>query len=140
VVVFFRDFELLPGEELRWVIDASHQVRRGISWSIGGDLYLTTDRLIHETHWLDHRRGFPSWESPVGEVLAVGALRRNFHPFSGGMRNRLLVGTPQRMDFFVVDGLNDVIDDLGIALNLTPMDHEDDGWRENGIRIDYERL
>lgn len=86
--IWFRDLQLLPGEQLLWQV-ACNWEQRGVAR--GGQLGLTSQALIFEPNRLDGLTGGRSRRVPLADIASVGVEAGGVpkSPVSGGIRRRM---------------------------------------------------
>lgn len=93
----------------RWVANHTQSRHR----ATGGHLYLTDRRLLFEPHRFDASLGGDVVSLPLRDLTDVGRTGRDLrHFFGGGLRRRLAVATRHRTHLFVVNGMNDKIEQI----------------------------
>src|SRR5204862_3116349 len=90
VGIMLRKPRLEPGESVEWRRVANRQ--QG-GRAVGGQLTLTSRRLIFKAHRLDHMTRGEDWEADRADVVAVESADPSMENgvFSGGLRHRLAI-------------------------------------------------
>lgn len=102
---------LEPGESVlrRWAANHTQSRQR----ATGGHLYLTDRRLLFEPHGFDASLGGDAVSLPLRDVTDVSRTGRDLrHFFGGGLRPRMAVSARRRTHLFVVNGLDDKIEQV----------------------------
>lgn len=88
--------------------------------AVGGKIYLSKRSLFFEPHLVDRLTAGRSWSCNLDEISGVSTVGRDMNPFSGGLRDRLLItlrgGASEK---FVVRHLDNVVEFLAERLPTT---------------------
>jgi hypothetical protein len=80
--------------------------------AVGGKLVATNLRLLFAPHKLDALYGGVAAEVSLNDIRHVGREPASGTLFDGGLRDRLSIDTTTRKELFVVNGLQDAIEQL----------------------------
>ena len=113
------DQQLRSGERCELVLVASRTVELTVS---SGRLCLTNQRLLFVPKGFNVRGRAP-WSIDRNEILGIDIANRNWQPYNGGMRRRLIFRfTDGSEQLFVVNGVDAVAADLGPRLAVQGSD------------------
>jgi hypothetical protein len=89
--------------------------------SVGGRLWLTTQRLVFVPHALESGvMGRSEWSCRLADVTDVGVAPRGIAPWSGAWRRRLAVQHRDGADLFVVNHVKTMVEVIRAALPGEP--------------------
>ena len=104
------------GEIVLWHIPANQT--QG-SLARGGRLYLTNQRLLFCPHLVDYVLRGKRWAARLDAIVVIDKQRKDFHPLSGGVVDRLrITGRDGESALFVVWNVDEVINRLRAAIRL----------------------
>lgn len=116
--------KLEPDEVLRWKARANHV--EGPSYSLygmksaaGGQLIATNRRIFFQPSRADRATGAKHWELPLDAITGIETIDRDGEPFAGGMRKRLGIQAADGVEVFVVNRLEQRMDELRALLLLS---------------------
>lgn len=112
---WLRREALHPGEIClsHWNANRTQGSRR----SVGGRLFLTSQRIVFLPHLLDATLGGAPWLSDRSSIVALAKEPRGRERLAGGLRDRLkLVLSNAEDELFVVRDVDRVIEELTSAL------------------------
>jgi hypothetical protein len=112
---WLRREALHPGEicVAHWNVNRTQGSRR----SVGGRLFLTSQRLVFLPHLLDATLGGASWVSDRSSIVSLAKEPRGRERLAGGLRERLkLVLSNGEQELFVVRDVDRVIEELTSGL------------------------
>ena len=99
-------FSMAPGETLIETIRAN---RSQGARAVGGQLHLTSTRMVFTPHGLESQIGGRAWQAAWGEVCGVTVAPRGWRPFDGSLARRLRVDTVHGVEHFVVPHVDQVL-------------------------------
>lgn len=102
--------KLEAGETIRWKSSAGRALSRWIT--SGGQLVVTDRRLMFQPNRFDAATGKKPFELPLGDVLDIEPIDREFTAMAGGSRKRLGIKTLSGVEIFVVNDLETKIGEL----------------------------
>ena len=73
---------------------------------------VTNRRVLFEPTRIDSLIGGKAWESPLTSVTGVEVVDRDLTVLAGGIRKRLGMQTPDGIESFVVNGLEEKVMEL----------------------------
>jgi hypothetical protein len=81
---------------------------------VGGQLYLTSHRLLFRPHVVDRSTGGASWALPLGDIAAVDVAPRDWKDYRiGGVRRRLrMITHGGSLELFVVNKVDEVAEQI----------------------------
>jgi hypothetical protein len=73
------------------------------------------DRLVFLPNWVERVLRRPDWTCELAAITGVGVADRGLSPFSGALRQRLVVMYDGAEDYFVVNHVDKVVDSINLA-------------------------
>jgi hypothetical protein len=106
--------KLKPNETIRWKALANRVVGQ---WATsGGQLVVTDRRVFFQPNRFGLATRRKSWECPINGVKGIEIVDRDRAVLAGGMRKRLGVKTASGDEVFVVNHLEEKMDELRTLL------------------------